>query len=45
VARRLGRGAVILILDDPAFRAYWLVTNKLFLNALFFGSLLEPMDD
>ncbi len=45
VARRLGRGAVILILDDPAFRAYWLATNKLFLNALFFGSILEPMDD
>ena len=45
VARRLGRGAVILVLDNPTFRAYWLATNKLFLNALFFGSILEPMAD
>jgi hypothetical protein len=41
VAERLGRGAVILILDDPNFRSFWFGTNRLLLNALFFGSILE----
>jgi hypothetical protein len=34
-----GSGRVILFTDNPNFRAYWYGTNKLFLNALFFGSL------
>jgi hypothetical protein len=34
----LGRGRAILFVDDPAFRGYWNGTNKLFFNALFFGS-------
>jgi len=31
---------VILFADDPNFRGTWFGTNKLFLNALFFGSLI-----
>jgi hypothetical protein len=34
-----GNGRVILFSDDPNFRGTWYGTNKLFLNALFFGSL------
>jgi hypothetical protein len=34
---QLGRGSVILMLDNPNFRGYWHGTNRLFLNALFFG--------
>ncbi len=34
----MGRGRAILFVDDPAFRGYWNGTNKLFFNALFFGS-------
>ncbi|MCU0368554.1 MAG: M14 family metallopeptidase [Cyclobacteriaceae bacterium] len=34
----LGQGRAILFVDDPAFRGYWNGTNKLFFNALFFGS-------
>lgn len=35
-----GTGRVILFADDPNFRAIWYGTNKLFLNALFFGPLI-----
>ncbi len=41
VAERLGRGAVIRMVDTPNFRAYWYGTNKLFLNALFFGQVID----
>jgi hypothetical protein len=34
-----GKGRVILFSDNPNFRGTWYGTNKLFLNALFFGTL------
>lgn len=34
----MGQGRAILFVDDPAFRGYWNGTNKLFFNAIFFGS-------
>ncbi|MDZ4714326.1 MAG: M14 family metallopeptidase [Cytophagales bacterium] len=37
----LGQGRVILFADNPNFRGTWYGTNKLFLNALFFGPLLS----
>ncbi len=36
----MGRGKVILFSDNPNFRGIWYGTNKLFLNALFFGSIV-----
>ncbi len=36
-----GRGRVILMLDNPNFRAYWYGTQKLFANALFFSSTIR----
>jgi hypothetical protein len=33
-----GNGKVIFFADNPNFRGTWYGTNKLFLNALFFGS-------
>ena len=36
-----GAGTVVLFADDPTYRSYWLGTNRLFLNALFFGNLLN----
>ena len=33
-----GRGQITLFVDDPAFRGFWYGTNKLILNALFFGN-------
>ncbi|MFO7616875.1 MAG: M14 family metallopeptidase [Bacteroidales bacterium] len=35
----LGRGKVILFMDNPLFRGYWFTTHKLFLNALFWGKI------
>ncbi len=37
VAQRAGAGRVISFSDNPNFRAFWYGTNKLFLNAIFFG--------
>ena len=35
-----GAGRVILFGDEPNFRGTWYSTNKLFLNALFYGGLI-----
>lgn len=35
-----GSGRVVFFADSPNFRGTWYSTNKLFLNALFFGSLI-----
>lgn len=35
------RGKVISMVDNPNFRAFWYGTNKLFLNALFFGNIIS----
>jgi len=32
-----GTGRVLLVPDDPTFRAYWLGSQRLLLNAVFFG--------
>ncbi len=36
-----GSGRVILMPDNPNFRAFWYGTNKLFANALFFGNTIS----
>ncbi|EOZ92210.1 Secreted protein containing N-terminal Zinc-dependent carboxypeptidase related domain protein [Indibacter alkaliphilus LW1] len=36
-----GRGKVIGFVDNPNFRAFWFGTNKLFLNAVFFGQTIN----
>ncbi|MFN1835534.1 M14 metallopeptidase family protein [Balneola sp. MJW-20] len=38
---RYGRGQVIVMTDNPNFRAFWYGTNKLFANALFFGHTIS----
>jgi len=38
-AHGVGGGNVILMMDNPNFRAFWWGTNGLFLNAIFFGSV------
>jgi hypothetical protein len=37
----IGRGRVVLFADNPNFRGAWYGTNKLFFNALFFGSQIN----
>ena len=41
VATRHGAGLVVRMADDYLFRGYWQGTEKLFANALFFGSLVQ----
>lgn len=40
-ANRFGRGSVILFADNAAFRGTFFGSDKLFINALFFGGLIE----
>lgn len=38
--KRMGRGRVILFTDNTNFRAFWYGTNKLLMNAIFFGDMM-----
>jgi hypothetical protein len=40
VATRHGRGAVVRMADDYLFRGYWLGTERVFANAVFFSPLI-----
>ena len=42
VINREGRGNVISFLVSPNFRGFWFGTNRLFMNALFFGDIIRP---
>lgn len=39
---RVGGGNVVLFADDPAHRKYWLGTERMLVNALFFADQLSP---
>jgi hypothetical protein len=41
VVYRRGNGRVVLMTDNPNFRAFWYGTNRLFLNSLFFGPIIR----
>ncbi len=41
VVSKLGKGRVVMFADNPNFRGSWYGTNKLFMNAVFFGSLIK----
>jgi hypothetical protein len=36
-----GSGKVISFIDNPNFRGYWYGTNRLFMNAIFFGPIIS----
>ena len=41
IVSSVGRGRAILFADNPNFRGSWYGTNKLFLNAIFFGNHIQ----
>ncbi|MBL0272108.1 MAG: zinc carboxypeptidase [Chitinophagaceae bacterium] len=41
IVNTVGNGRVISIADNPNFRAFWLGGSKLFMNAIFFGRLID----
>ena len=38
--KRMGKGRVVLFTDNTNFRAFWYGTNKLLMNAIFFGQMM-----
>ncbi|MEO6612849.1 MAG: M14 metallopeptidase family protein [Chitinophagaceae bacterium] len=42
IVNTVGNGRVINIADNPNFRAFWLGGSKLFMNAIFFGRIIDP---
>jgi hypothetical protein len=38
---RLGRGTVVVLVDNTNFRGFWRGTSRIFLNALFFGDQIQ----
>jgi len=40
IVSRIGNGRAIVFADNPNFRAFWYGTNKLFLNSLFFSTMM-----
>jgi hypothetical protein len=38
----LGRGRVIGFTENMAFRAFWFGTNKILMNAIFYGPMVSP---
>lgn len=41
IVSKLGKGRVVMFADNPNFRGSWYGTNRLFLNALFLGNLIN----
>ncbi|RLD84888.1 MAG: zinc carboxypeptidase [Bacteroidetes bacterium] len=41
VVSKIGNGRVVMFADNPNFRGSWLGTNKLFMNAVFYGQLIS----
>jgi hypothetical protein len=41
IVNTVGNGRVINIADNPNFRAFWLSGTKLFMNAIFFGRIID----
>lgn len=42
IVNAVGAGKVINIADNPNFRAFWLGGSKMFMNAIFFGRMIDP---
>ncbi len=42
VVSGLGSGRVVQITDNPSFRGFWLGSEKILLNAVFFGQIIRP---
>jgi len=38
--KKVGKGRVIIFTDNTNFRAFWYGTNKLLMNAIFFGKMM-----
>ena len=44
VADRVGKGLVVRLADNPAFRGYWYGSQRLLFNALYFSSIVDKSE-
>jgi hypothetical protein len=44
IAEKQGKGAVIRFANTPVFRGFWRGTERLYINALYFGQVIEPTE-
>jgi len=44
IAERRGNGLIVRFANDPLFRGYWRGSERLFLNALYFGQVIEATE-
>lgn len=41
VTEKFGSGVIIMMTEGPNYRAYWYGTNKLMMNSIFFGAIIN----
>ena len=44
IAERQGDGMVVRFANNPLFRGFWRGTERLYINALYFGQVVKPTD-
>jgi hypothetical protein len=44
IAEKQGQGLVIRFANTPLFRGFWRGSEKLFINALFFGQVVDTTE-
>jgi len=44
IAEKQGEGLIIRFANNPVFRGFWRGTEKLFINALYFGQVIDPTE-
>ena len=44
IAEKQGKGLVIRFANNPVFRGFWRGTEKMFINALYFGQVVESTE-
>ena len=44
IAEKQGEGLVVRFANNPVFRGFWRGTEKLFINALYFGQVIESTE-
>lgn len=44
IAEKKGGGLVVRFANTPVFRGFWRGTERLYINALYFGQVIEPTD-
>jgi len=44
IAERKGKGLVVRFANNPLFRGFWRGTERMYINALYFGQVIEATD-